>query len=225
MISFMRLLASYCSCCLNCGSFFVQGGHLCKPCQTSLQRLRSVPSKETKPYATRALFEWKPGQSDLLSHLVLSLKGSQHKKIWSFYARQFVQSISATLPSGKKIYVIPAPAKKANTPDHAYLWAEALAECLGATVVSGLEKVGAESTAKQRRKDRGERSLIELRANVNYTEGVPFSEVPMLIFADDILTTGATARAAHVALGSPPHFEVWVLAKRSLSCGASRDLL
>lgn len=225
MISFMHLLASYCSCCLNCGSFFVRSGLLCKPCDKTLQRLRCAPAQETKPYATRALFEWNPGQSDLLSHLVLSLKGPGHKKVWSFYASKFAQAFSETLPTGKKIYVIPAPANKPNRRDHAYLWAEALASSLGATLLPGLEKAGPGGSGKQRRKDRGERALIELKANVNYTEGVPFSEAPLIIFADDILTTGATARAAHVALGSPPHFEVWVLAKRSLSCGASRDLL
>ncbi len=67
--------------------------------------------------------------------------------------------------------------------------------------------------------------MVELELIENSTSHVDFDAKSFWIFADDIITTGATARAAHKALGTPKHFEVWVLAQRALSCGASRDLL
>ena len=41
-----------------------------------------------------------------------------------------------------------------------------------------------------------------------------FHGIRAAIFADDVITTGATALAAYMALGDPPSFEVWTLACR-----------
>ncbi|KYG66645.1 hypothetical protein AZI86_06260 [Bdellovibrio bacteriovorus] len=126
-----------------------------------------------------------------------------------------------TLPRNFKIYVVPAPSKKGQT-DHAMLWAQGLSQALGAELLPCLRKTGQYA---QRGADRGTRALIEMELIENNTDTVDFESQILWIFADDIVTTGATARSAHIALGRPANFQIWALAQRSLSCGASKDLL
>lgn len=170
----------------------------------------------------RTLYRWSPGRSDILSGLILWLKGSQQKCAWKYYAQKMARRYASDLPQGFKIYVVPAPSRHPNQRDHAYLWAEGLSLALGAEILPCLRKTGQYS---QRGADRGTRALIEMGLIEKYTESVDFQSQALWIFADDIVTTGATARSAHIALGVPKHFEVWALAQRSLSCGASKDLL
>jgi predicted amidophosphoribosyltransferase len=154
-----------------------------------------------------------------LSRLILWLKGRQQRRAWHYYAEKMAQYSMGHIPEGFKIYIVPAPAKRRDLQDHAYLWAEGLAQALGAEIVPCLEKVGEHH---QRGADRGTRALIEMQVIENSTENVDFGTRIFWIFADDIVTTGSTARSAHIALGGPQHFEVWALAQRSLSCGASK---
>ncbi|MGZ6460356.1 MAG: ComF family protein [Bdellovibrio sp.] len=126
------------------------------------------------------------------------------------------------ISSFQNLIIVPAPAKKFGDHDHAYLFAEGLSHALGATLLPCLKK---HSLKSQRGSGRGERALLEMEIVENISKDVDFSPNTLWIFVDDILTTGATARAAHKALGSPQNFEIWTLAYRSLSCGASKDLL
>ena len=169
----------------------------------------------------RSLFHWKPGESDLLSNLILNLKGAGASMAWDFYAASFAQKYVPALPVGRRLRLVPAPSKTGG-PDHATLFAQALARHCGAEFCPCLRKI---SQASQRGGSRGDRALIEMElVEKNTVMPEDWSEV-LWIFVDDIVTTGSTARAAELALGRPPHFEVWVLAERSLSCGASTDLL
>ncbi|WP_157684644.1 phosphoribosyltransferase [Bdellovibrio bacteriovorus] len=169
----------------------------------------------------RSLYRWVPGRSDILSRLILWLKGSRQKEAWHYYAKEMSRNYCETLPRNFKIYVVPAPSKKGQT-DHAMLWAQGLSQALGAELLPCLRKTGQYA---QRGADRGTRALIEMELIENNTDTVDFESQILWIFADDIVTTGATARSAHIALGRPANFQIWALAQRSLSCGASKDLL
>lgn len=217
-----NLFTKHCSCCLNCGSLWSGEGLLCRPCFQALHRLKATSPISVSALRVQALYQWHPGQSDMLSRLVLALKGDNQKEAWRFYARELSPRLALTLSTEQCLCVVPAPSRKFQAKDHAFLWGEALAESLGARFVPMLKKTQA---GHQRGGDRGERALLEMETVENYTGSVDFSTKTRWILADDIVTTGATARAAYRALGSPPHFEVWALAHRSLSCGASKDLL
>lgn len=214
-------LKNYGCCCLNCGSFLTVEGLLCLSCRESLAYLRASESNPKQPIRLKSLYYWYPGQSDLLSKLVLNLKGSKAKNAWQYYARCFAR-MNITENYNQPLCIVPAPSGTDDLEDHAFLWAKALATSVGAQFFPCLRKV---STGHQRGAQRGERALVDLEA-VEISSFQPrITADTLFIFADDVFTTGATARAAHKALGFPKNFEVWTLVHRGLSCGASSDLL
>lgn len=222
MKQILNLIRRYMGCCLNCGSFQPKTGCLCRPCENALQLWeKSVDQEAFKGLSLRTLYRWVPGRSDILSRLILWLKGSQQKEAWHYYAQEMCRRYADSVPDGYKIYVVPAPSRTGHK-DHAHLWAEGLSRALGAELLPCLKKSGQYA---QRGADRGTRALIEMELIENYTDSVDFASQALWIFADDIVTTGSTARSAHIALGRPAHFQIWALAQRSLSCGASKDLL
>lgn len=197
---------------------------LCRPCKGAMDLLK-VPesSHQSRTLTVKSLYRWQPGQSDLLSRLILGLKGGGHSLAWRSYAEEMISQNISSLEQGRRIYVVPAPGRTAHHKDHAFEWGKAVAEHLGAQFLPCLSKV---SLGTQRKADRGERALVRMEAHVKTSDDPLLgSDRSLWIFADDVITTGATAWAAYQALGSPPHFEVWTLAQRGLSCGASKDLL
>ncbi|KYG68908.1 hypothetical protein AZI87_06690 [Bdellovibrio bacteriovorus] len=217
-----NLFKRHLSCCLNCGSFLVTKGRFCRYCALKLDRWEQATPILLPPFQARAHYNWDPGRSDILSQLVLSLKGTNNEEAWSYYAQDFVRKTLPLVSLRRPVQVVPAPAKRRDQKDHSYAWAQGISKALGAGFQPCLEKT---SKHHQRGADRAERALIEMKLRENSTSPVDFAPETLWVFADDVLTTGATARAAHIALGCPAHFEVWVLAHRRLSCGASRHLL
>lgn len=206
------------ACCLHCGSLQARRSLLCPACERELLLLRK-PSQAQLGFTVNCLYRWVPGQSDMLSRLVSYLKGGGTSCAWNFYAEKLAADSWKHLEGVKRICIIPAPGKGY---DHAYEWAFALAQQLQAELIPCLIK---KKTRNQRGKDFYQRSLIEMELVEKNTSMSKHFTDTLWIFADDILTTGSTARAAYLALGRPPHFQVWVLAERGLSCGASSNLL
>lgn len=222
METYRALLYRYVRCCLHCGSLFPNQGLLCDPCEKNIEVLKEYEDLGL-PFV-KTLYLWRPAQSDILSSLMLHLKGARQKWAWKYYAQMFLRiHLFSEFRSYTQIIVVPAPAKS-KKPDHAHYWAEALAEGLGALLLPCLMKIEP-AASYQRTKGRSERNQIRFEVRENSTLPEVSSRATLWIFADDIYTTGATSRAAYEALGSPVNFEVWALSKRSLSCGASKVLL
>lgn len=221
MEDYFKLLRKYLSCCANCGSLLPYEAHLCKPCLGHLKSHELEAPVYDHGFYVYSLYRWKSGQSDLLSRLIISLKGRGGKVAWKYLANLFVRNNFALLSQIHQIYFVPAPSSEVNG-DHSQLWAESLAALVGGTVIPCLRKI---KSQKQRALGRDERSLIELEVYEKNTFEFTPEDQSLWIFVDDIVTTGATARAAHKALGKPDNFMVWALAQRQLSCGESRNLL
>ncbi|WP_168196703.1 ComF family protein [Bdellovibrio sp. ZAP7] len=217
MNSIIKLLNRYIYPCLHCGSLLKSEGLLCEHCR---QRLNSYLGQnlEVRPLAifeALALFRWNPGTSDLLSTQIAGLKGYHHRPDWSYWATRFAtRRMLQGLPD-RKIIVIPAPSKN-HKRDHAHQWAEALAKAVGGEVHPCLKKV---TTRNQRGATRDKRVEVILELDENSSVVSEYWSEALWVFADDIVTTGSTALAAFKALGSPPHFETWALAHRTLTCG------
>jgi predicted amidophosphoribosyltransferase len=211
------LINRYIHPCLHCGSLLKTDGLLCETCRDRLQTYLA-PTLEVRNLAifeAYALFRWNPGTSDLLSTQIVGLKGCYQRPDWSYWATRFVARRMLQGIPPRKIFVIPAPSKNQQK-DHAFQWAEALAKALGAEVYPCLQKV---SSRHQRGSDRNKRVEVSLELDENSSVVSEFWSEALWVFADDIVTTGSTALAAFEALGSPPHFETWALAHRTLTCG------
>ncbi len=106
---------------------------------------------------------------------------------------------------------IPAPSSKK---DHAFLLAAAASDLFEGEVLSPLEPIG--DLRRQRDKTKEERKSRKFRIRpdmVNLVEQL-CTEKKAIVFIDDVVTTGATVKAAFEALGKPKRFEAWSLARR-----------
>jgi predicted amidophosphoribosyltransferase len=225
MRNLIRYIKIHTTPCLHCGSFANTELKLCSFCRENLKSLenKAMPSFEVSPYPIVSFYKWSPGESDILSKLLVSLKGPRGGNAWTSLAERFVTQRMGREISAFPIQIVPAPPSDCSKIDHAYLWARGLAAALGAEVLPCLVK---SKSARQRGSARKQRQRIKIDLNEKYSslnEGT--SKQKLWIFADDVLTTGSTANAAYEALGCPENFEVWVLGHRSLSCEASKSLL
>ncbi|MBX3033595.1 MAG: phosphoribosyltransferase [Bdellovibrionaceae bacterium] len=168
----------------------------------------------------RSLFQWEPGESDILSHLILALKGPHRARAWRHWALQFARHHEGRLPSGSWQVLSAPSSKKTKDRDHADAWGEGLADLHGLRFEGKLfGRPGGSHRFLNRDRRMKEHGLVKL------TES-PVNRHRAWIMADDILTTGATAQAVYRALQRPKHFEIWCLARRThISCAASGSML
>ena len=200
--------------CLNCGSFRNTGTGLCDYCcQKILWPRLSLGTKQTRDGLTvRSLFDWTPGESDEFSKWILRLKKSPSCK-WSRLADLFVQHHISDLGRGGPCLLIPCPnAEKSR--DHALKWARAIGVYGHGPLIEALDIEKKARSGPQKIKNRQERRNIEFVLSEKITGQMHLERFEKIIFLDDIVTSGSTARAAHKALGSPKNFEVWCVGHR-----------
>jgi predicted amidophosphoribosyltransferase len=213
---FKRRLTSEIRTCHNCGTFCTDCT-LCSYCWESLTKplpdSRQTPLRiELEPAKPRvrllALFGWAPGRDQCLSKMIEALKGGGSDKDFARLARELYNRRLSQGSITENLVFIPAPSRNGKF-DHSMAWAEALAKAFGGQLSPCLTRA---SVVQQKDLKRSERSRIKLNSSEKFS-----LSMDRIVFVDDVVTSGATARAAYSALGRPCYFEVWTIAYRHLA--------
>lgn len=216
--------------CSVCGWLLGVGHSLCDRCQRDLDAHFSERLEFAHPLdpqiRCRALWDWRPGESDPLSATLIGLKGGGRQKTWHELSRAFLRTHAAeiwALQTTGAIGFVPVP-NPVPRRHHALDFARSLAEGLGAPMdLEWTFDIG-KGMAPQKRKSRGQRlqSLGNRPPRTSEPEppGPHVGGPSIWIVVDDILTTGATSlltlRELRQAQRNPKNtYEIWTLAHRS----------
>lgn len=144
-----------------------------------------------------------------------SIKGLHQPGVFQRLAEEFSVKFSGDLPAGRRL-IVPAPPKYDGQKDHAFWWSYYLSEAVSAPMVPVLERSNA-SAASQKHLSFSKRNQTSVRLDPEIWSWVRRNYVfDTLVFADDVVTTGSTARAAFKALGFAKNCEVWAISDRTL---------
>lgn len=213
--------------CLNCGSAFPEDGGLCEYCREDLWdwvHQESLYCHRQNGVTSWSLFEWIPGWQETLSRLILSLKGNETSALWRPYALEFWRRYLISGPPSQTKILVPSPSRNGG-PDHAGAFALHLADLSSSPLYDCLSRSETDKAQKKRRRNERGRARFEWDEKFSLESFRAASQGKQVIFVDDIVTSGFTAKAAWKALGQPRDFAVWSLAQRSLPCGRPGDLL
>lgn len=158
----------------------------------------------------RSLYCWE--ESDLfLQALLYELKGGKNSSAFLFLAEKFFQQNLYFFSQDRRSLVfVPAPARGVEkgrelVEDHASKWARCLAELYGGNCCFLLKRQDEQQQKELSVEERSEKRL-ELIGEIE--------KDAKMIFCDDVITSGSTAKAAFCALREPEGFEVWTIAFR-----------
>jgi predicted amidophosphoribosyltransferase len=196
--------------CAVCASFLPPIDIICDGCKRKLFAMAEVTvtpkSKQALPFEVRSVLEWNHENDFLVRPLLHAMKGGP--------SAEFVRALSLVLIADRRIrnpVFIPAPSSKK---DHAYLLAKIVSGFYGGNMLQPLEPTG--DLRRQRDKSKEDRETRQFRIKadmVNLIDELK-DQGKRFVFIDDVITTGATVRAAFEALGRPKKFEAWSLARR-----------
>ena len=150
------------------------------------------------------LIDWTSENDSFIRAVLMSLKGPRRSLFFKVLAKEFFMRVQYLSPLKRDhpLILIPCPSKNFSK-DHGFFWAQALGEQLNLPVQQALSPL--DSHANQKTKNlslRGERKFL-----------LTIDEYSLrnknLVFVDDVVTSGATSKAAYLALGKPEPFMVW----------------
>lgn len=215
-MDFLRFIRS----CAVCGSFMPPTDWLCSHCWRILER-EYLSSQDVfrleHDLPHFRLFDWYEENDLFTKRFINSLKGGGPSFIFKRMALECFPRFLYTrgFPGTTDLVFVPAPASDSGSSDHALELARALCFYFGGKLSSVLRKA---SRFSQKLKNKAARTQIQFFSCQSLKD-------ENIIFVDDVLTTGATARAAFKALNYPKNFVICTLAWKRLSVQTSSDNL
>lgn len=190
--------------CFNCGSLFVEEHLFCKFCfeseiQSRMDLKERIVDHEGKQIRHFYLFDWVPGESDLLSSMVYQLKSDRCVRALRFYAKVLILEVLSFHFEDYNC-VLPLPGSKKSS-SHSYTVADQISQVCGLPIVKVLQKMNLET--QQKKLSLQQRKLVEIKVGaLKRRELFTTLKTDKLnpIYVDDILTTGNTLKASIKAL-------------------------
>lgn len=214
----LPLLKAYFSSCVLCGLSSGRTLFACDDCWQQLQARQLQPPLMQQwigDLVTLSWMEWDQSTDHLTTSIAYALKNGHCQPDWDFLAEHFIKRLHLHFDPWllRDPLLIPSPPRQSGCIDHAAQFARALAKVTRGEV-RPLLKRGA-GPDRQKYKDRNQRAQIQLEL-LEPDISPFFRPGQTIVFVDDVLTTGSTARAAYKALGSPSQFVIWTLFRRRL---------
>jgi hypothetical protein len=155
-----------------------------------------------------ALLSWTPESQKYIKPIIYSLKGGRNKRLLQRLKQSFAPQLLDYIRPGPKLVLCP-PARRGSF-NHARLIAESFFQFWQAETTL-LELVSNSSSRGARQK---QRSVEERKAISFQGLKVDLSRFEQILFVDDVITSGATAKAAFLACGESGCFEAFAIADR-----------
>ncbi len=227
--------------CAVCSSSLPPIDLLCPPCWKIFGKVMNRGEKiqqKDYPFPVYSLLTWTPETEVFVKPFIYGFKGERairaSEKLASFFlSERSLGTAGKQSLSTDKLLLATAPSSKF---DHASLWAYALGRPLQQSPKAFFLDV---SPKAKRQKELSQTERAERRFKIREVfagstndsletlsdarpTAHPMTAAKRVVFADDVITSGATAMAAYMALGDPDKFEVWTLAARPRLAGKSR---
>jgi len=193
--------------CFNCGSLFVEPHLYCNSCfRTEIWPRMSLKCRTIQIEDIEVphfyLFEWVPGESDLLSLMIYQLKSDRCVKALEFYSEKIFELLKENIEETHMFNcVLPLPGSKKSS-SHSNLLAQALSRNLG--LYCGSIFIKENIQLQQKKLTWALRKNISVKIDTEKTREL-FTTLgiskPRPIYVDDVLTTGHTLKASIKAFG------------------------
>lgn len=191
--------------CLCCGSFFVEDHLFCAHCFDKkigprLELKKNNLSIGISPYS---IFDWKPGESDLLSELVYRMKSDRCRRAWNFYGQLAIRALKYEIDLSQIDYVVPVPGSKKSSV-HGSIFSQIVADLIQKPVLDILvKKTLVNELKEQKTKSASEREQSTIQICEQFTnQGIcSILQDCSILAVDDIVTTGSSFKQVLDLLG------------------------
>lgn len=199
----METIKSWLRICARCSSLWGPRDLFCERCWQHLWQKEDFRKGHfvTTEFPVLVLWSWEKSDS-VVETLVRAQKSTGLQR-----ARQKIFQRFLSHPLGERPTVLACVVPKNKSTDHAQEGAEILASILGVKLL--ILKIEPRVDYKQKRR----RERNQWNSSI---DPVTLKKTERVWFYDDVVTTGATAKAAWYALGKPQVFQVVALAFREL---------
>ena len=179
------------------------------------------------------LLDWTLENDHFIRSIIQSLKGRHNLGLFSELAQIFSQKLKEAGLISPPLILTPCPGRggafspvlsslfsflkiskpplipKKNCVDHGFFLAESLSKQIKAPLHNILSyPIDSENSGREIKQKQQSLSARNIRRFICIKKPPKNN---LIVFVDDILTSGATARAAYQALGKPPLFMIWSL--------------